>query len=741
MMSMKPFITLLVAGASLLPASAIAQSVASSATDTLRVSTLQELSVVGVRATKRTPMSYSNLGKKGIAKENLGKDIPFLLQSLPSVIFTSDAGTGIGYTSLRVRGVDATGINIMVNGIPLNDSESQAVFWVNMPDFASSLEELQLQRGVGTSSNGAAAFGASLNMRTEQIGLKPYATIGLGAGSYGTKRASIKVGTGRIADRWTIDARLSRVKSDGYVDRASVDQYAYFLQASYATASTMLRYVTFGGKQVTGIAWHGITEEQEKKYGRTYNPAGYMYTDASGKDHYYHDTDNYNQPHHQLILTHSFSPALTLNLTGHYTAGFGYTDEFKASSSLKKYALANFTDASGKEVKRADIIRRKYLDNDFYGVNGTLNWRNQTWQVSYGVSGNYYKGLHYGERRWVSQYPQTVYPESRYYDNVARKIDLSTFAKANYQVTSALNLFADLQLRHIGYSIKGTLDKYNDVTKKMNEMNLDKSFLFFNPKAGVYYDFGCGHHAFASVAVAQREPSRSIYTEGSNAGGAEPRSEHLTDYELGYGFKAERFNLSANLYYMSYHDQLVANGNLSDVGEALLENVDRSHRLGLELSASYRPLDWLRLDGALALSDSRIKHYHNFSTGKEVRYNDTPIAFSPRVVSSATATVVLGSFEAGLSSQFVGQQFLDNTGSDARKLPAYHTAGLRMSYDIPLRGVKGWNVSLQVNNLFDAKYASNGWTYFYLDGGKEISEVARYPQAGINVLVGTTLSL
>lgn len=737
---MRSLITLMLAGGSLLSVAAQSTAPKSSEADSLRVTTLQELSVVGVRADKRTPMAYSNLGKKEIGKENLGRDIPFLLQSLPSVVFSSDAGTGIGYTSLRVRGVDATGINIMVNGIPLNDSESQAVFWVNMPDFASSLQELQLQRGVGTSSNGAAAFGASLNMRTDQIGLKPYATVSAGAGSFGTRRASIKVGTGRLGGRWTIDTRLSRVESAGYVDRASVDQYAYFLQASYATEATMLRYVTFGGKQITGIAWHGIEASDEKSYGRTYNPAGYMYTDAAGKAHYYHDTDNYSQPHHQLILTHSFSPRLTLNLTAHYTAGFGYTDEFKANSSLKKYALKNYVDASGKQIKRADIIRRKYLDNDFYGVNAMLNWQQRNWQLSAGLSGNYYKGLHYGERRWISKYPEIIYPESRYYDNLAHKTDLSSFVKANWQLSEQLNLFADLQLRHIAYDVQGTLDKYSDATKGMRAIDLKKDFLFLNPKAGVYYQFTPQHHAFASVAVAQREPGRKIYTEGSNAGGAEPKAEHLIDYELGYGYRSHRLSLSAGLYYMSYRDQLVANGKISDVGEPLLENVDHSYRMGLELSASYRPTKWLRLDGALALSQSRIKDYHNFSTGEEVKYSNTPIGYSPEIVSSAAASLVFGSFEAGLTSQFVGKQYIDNTGSEARKLPAYHVAGLRMSYDLSLPGVKRMNLSLQVNNLFDAKYSSNGWTYFYVDGGKEVSHVGLYPQAGINFLLGTSLS-
>lgn len=730
---MRLILPLVLVGSSLLSATA------QQTTDTLRVTTLQELSVVGVRADKKTPMAYSNLSKQDIAKDNLGRDIPFLLQSMPSVVSSSDAGTGIGYTALRVRGVDATGINIMVNGIPLNDSESQAVFWVNMPDFASSLEELQLQRGVGTSSNGAAAFGASLNMRTEQIGLTPYATIGLGAGSFGTQRTSLKLGTGRLAERWSIDGRISRVKSNGYVDRASVDQYAYFLQVGYSSGSTMLRYITFGGKQVTGIAWHGVSASDIDQYGRSYNPAGYMYTDKEKKAHFYHDTDNYSQPHHQLILTHSFSPRLTLNATAHYTAGFGYTDEYKSQASLKKYALANYQQGE-KQIEKSDILRRKYLDNDFVGLNTTLAWKYTKWDATIGVSGNHYKGLHYGERRLVVGYPTPVYPTDRYYENVAHKLDLSSFIKVNYQIIRGLNLFGDLQLRHIDYRIKGSTDKYNSQTEGLKEMNLKKPFVFFNPKAGVHYQFTPKQHLFASVAVAQREPNRAIYTEGSSLNGAEPRSEHLVDYELGYGLKTSSLELSANLYYMAYHDQFVANGDLSDVGEPLLENVANSHRLGAELSAVYRPTSWLALQGALALCDARIERYHNFSTGKEVHYDNTPISFSPRVVSSASLVFYHSGFEAALTSQFVDKQYLDNTGSDERMLPAYHTLGLRMGYRIPLRRIKDWRLNLQVNNLLNAQYADNGWTYFYEDNRSIISHVATYPQAGINFLLGTTLS-
>lgn len=720
--------------------------------DTTKVIALQEVSVLGTKAGKKTPMSYSNLSKETIGRSNLGLDLPFLLQLQPSVVATSDAGTGIGYTALRVRGVDATGINITANGVPINDSESQAVFWVNMPDFASSLQELQVQRGVGTSTNGAAAFGASINMRTDNLALRPYAEVGLSGGSFATFRRNVRVGTGRLGGHWALDARLSKITSRGYVDRATVDLGSYFVQAGYFGERTALRFVTFGGVEQTGIAWNGISREQEEKFGRRYNPAGHVNPKASPEQAYYYpNTDNYSQRHYQLILTHRPTSSLALNLTGHYTQGFGYTDEYRTGRKLVEYGLKKYTNAAGKTVSKTALVRRKYLDNDFYGLIASADWRQGAWEVHAGLSGNYYYGDHYGERRWIEQYPEPVHPESRYYQGRGRKGQAAAFVKANYHITSELSAYADLQYRWINYRIDGTYDGYDSKRKQMQQIDLNKTFGFVNPKAGLHYQFAPQHHAYASVAVAHREPNRKGYTEVAPED--YPRHERLIDYELGYGYTGRHLNLSANLYYMDYHDQLVANGKLSDVGGLLQENVAKSYRMGLELMLVAKFTKWLRWEASLALSQSKIQGYHyHFSTYdkdwewtglKEVRYDKTDIAYSPSVVLAQALRLNLASLEASLLSQFVGKQYLDNTSDAARSLPAYHTLGLHLSYDLPLRLTKRWQITLQANNLLGARYASNGYVYdtgIQADG-TVYSDIRYFPQAETNFLIGTTITL
>lgn len=706
--------------------------------DSLRVYKLQEVSVVGTRAGVKTPMSYSNIKKEELRKVNLGQDVPYLLQLQPSVVATSDAGTGIGYTGIRVRGVDASGTNVTANGVPINDSESQGVFWVNMPDLTSSVEEMQLQRGIGTSSNGAGSFGASLNMRTSNLSTKPYAEVGASAGSYSTFRRNIRLGTGTLAGHWAIDARLSKITSNGYIDRGTVDLVSYFAQAGYFNNRTVLKFITFGGKEVTGIAWNGIEQWQEDLYGRRYNSAGDIYEDGK---RYYHNTDNYNQRHNHLILTQGLSDHWTLGLTAHYTAGFGFTDEYRTGRKPTEYGLKLYTapDKKGKlkEIKRS-LTRRKYLDNDFYGLIGNLSYKRKQVDLTFGMSGNYYKGLHYGEIRSIEAgFPDFVDPSAHYYDSYGKKLDLSLYTKLNYQLTEGLSAFVDLQYRHLNYKVAGTNDAYSQSGGGLQQLNVDKDFHFFNPKAGLFYRFAERHHAYASVAVAHREPTRKMYTDGSD-----PRPEQMTDFELGYGYTSERFALKANAYYMKYSDQIIATGKLGDVGESLMENVPDSHRLGLELSLGYEPIKAIRLDASLALSDNRIKHYTYYVDDMPFEVKNTKIGFSPSIVASGGLTFRgIKNMELALTAQHVGRQHLDNSGSMDRTMPSYTVANLRLGYDIPVRGfVKGWNVSLQVNNLLNRKYYSNAWSYAYMDGTKQVSGVGYYPQAPINFLLGTTLS-
>ena len=730
--------------------------------DSLSTHRLEEVQVTATRASAKTPMSFSNVSKGQLLKSNLGQDVPYLLLQTPSVVATSEPGIGIGYTYLRVRGVDAAGINIMTNGVPLNDSESQGVFWANMPNFSSSIQDAQLQRGVGTSSNGSAAFGASLNLRTDHFSMTPTASLTLLGGSYNTFRRDVHASTGRIAGHWALEARLGKTTTDGYIDRSGTEGTSYFIQGGYFGENTILKLLSFGGKQRTGIAWNGLSPEEEAVYGRRYNSAGHMNPGSTPQDaRYRYNTDNYEQYHYQAQLTQRLSEGLILNLTAHYTKGYGFTDEYRTGRKLKDYGLKEFIlrdengaailDKNGKEqkVKKITLLRTKYLDNDFAGGIATLDYKSDRLELTAGLSANHYAGDHYGERLPVTPYPYLVEPNERYYEDKANKTDLSGFVKANYEVTTGLNLFADLQYRFINYRIAGTIDhfvKNSQGAMVAQEIDLKKTFSFLNPKAGLFYQLTPQHHVYGSVAVAHREPNRKNYTEVSPKD--YPRAERLTDYEVGYGFRSSSFSAGLNLYYMDYHDQLVLNGKQSDVGGKLSENVASSHRMGAELNASWKICPMLRWDLAGAVSQNQIKQYHLYAwsdqAGDEVltTYERTPIAYSPQLVLSNTLTFSYRAFEAALTSQYVGMQYLDNTGSRERSLPAYHVASLRLGYELPVRFVRGWSISLQINNLFDARYSSNGGAGYTFDKNGAISSYTwTYPQAGIHAFLGTTITI
>lgn len=730
--------------------------------DSLSTHRLEEVQVTATRASAKTPMSFSNVSKGQLLKSNLGQDVPYLLLQTPSVVATSEPGIGIGYTYLRVRGVDAAGINIMTNGVPLNDSESQGVFWANMPNFSSSIQDAQLQRGVGTSSNGSAAFGASLNLRTDHFSMTPTASLTLLGGSYNTFRRDVHASTGRIAGHWALEARLGKTTTDGYIDRSGTEGTSYFIQGGYFGENTILKLLSFGGKQRTGIAWNGLSPEEEAVYGRRYNSAGHMNPGSTPQDaRYRYNTDNYEQYHYQAQLTQRLSEGLILNLTAHYTKGYGFTDEYRTGRKLKEYGLKEFIlrdengaailDKDGKEqkVKKITLLRTKYLDNDFAGGIATLDYKSDRLELTAGLSANHYAGDHYGERLPVTPYPYLVEPNERYYEDKANKTDLSGFVKANYEVVTGLNLFADLQYRFIDYRIAGTIDhfvKNSQGAMVAQEIDLKKTFNFLNPKAGLFYQFAPQHHVYGSIAVAHREPNRKNYTEVSPKD--YPRAERLTDYEVGYGFHSRSFTAGLNLYYMDYHDQLVLNGKQSDVGGKLSENVASSHRMGAELNASWKICPMLRWDLAGAVSKNQIKRYHLYAwsdqAGDEVltTYDRTPIAYSPQLVLSNTLTFTHRAFEAALTSQYVGMQYLDNTGSRERSLPAYHVASLRLGYELPVHFVRSWSISLQINNLFDARYSSNGGAGYTFDKKGAISSYTwSYPQAGIHAFLGTTITI
>jgi iron complex outermembrane receptor protein len=725
--------------------------------DSLKFVHLQEVQVVSSRAGATTPMAFSNMDRQDIEAVNFGRDIPFLIAQTPSVIVTSDAGTGIGYTGFRVRGTDANRINITANGIPLNDSESHGVFWVNMPDFASSLQDLQIQRGVGTSTNGAGAFGASVNMKTENIPQKPYGEWNGGYGSFNTAKSTFRLGTGIVGDHWAFDARLSSITSDGFIDRASVDLKSYFAQGAYFNDRTVVKFVTFSGKEKTYHAWDGVSKDELEKGNRSYNPSGYMYDDANGNPLYYkNQTDNYQQTHYQLILLQELNPDMNLNIALHYTPGLGYYEEYKPERTLSEYRLTPFLDGDGQLIEKSDLVRQKHLDNDFGGMVFSLDYAKDRWNVSLGGGGNRYDGNHFGYVTWVRNYVagNDFAPEYEYYRSKGEKTDANIYLKANFLLTPTFNLYGDLQYRHIDYSIKGKNDVWDWNINAMQDLNVKEAFDFFNPKAGLLCRLNRENRIYGSFAVAHREPNRNNYTD-ANAGQF-PKSERLLDYEAGYHFEDRTFKAGINLYYMQYKDQLVLTGKVNEIGEALTSNVPDSYRMGVEFTFVAKIASCLQWSGNLTLSDNKIKRFAEYvdlsvydNVTDDWEYGDqvvnelgtTPIAFSPAVTAGSLFAFSLHGWNVGLQSSYVGKQYIDNTGSDERSLDAYFVNNLRLGYTFHMKGVKSLQIGISINNLFNEEYENNAWVYSYYQQ-PDNTQPHRYrqenfgyfPQAGTNIM-------
>lgn len=706
-----------------------------SSKDVSRDIALDEVVVTAVRAVKGTPVAYSNLSKEELKRKNDGQGIPYLIAQSPSVIMTSDAGTGIGYAGFRIRGTDANRINITLNGVPVNDSESHGVFWANMADIASSVESIQIQRGAGTSTNGAAAFGATVAMQSEKPGLKPSAEYSLSAGSFGTVKHTVKGGTGLLYDHFTFDARYSDIRSDGYIDRASARMKSYFASAAFYADRTVIRFQAFGNSETTYQAWTGVPSSMLET-NRTYNPCGAYEEDGVTK-FYKNQTDNYWQHHYHLSFGQRVADRWNMNLTLHYTDGNGYYEDYKAGAKYTAYRLPNYVDPAGKEIKKTDLVRRKWLDNDFYGAVYTASFYTQPLQLTFGAAANRYEGNHFGRVMWAKQAVSLPEPDYEYYRNKGTKTDYNAYLKANYRLTPSFTAYADLQYRGIDYTIKGSDDKAGD------HLAVDKHWDFFNPKAGLNFQQGY-HNAFASFAVAHREPNRDNYTE---AGPSErPTSERLFDYEAGYSFTHPRFRLGANLYYMDYTNQLILTGKLSEIGEALTSNIPDSYRMGIELTAGVTLTDWLRWDGNLTLSRNKIKHFTETIENYDADWNPigngqiehelgtTTIAFSPGIIANSTFDVQWKGFTAAFRSQFVGRQYLDNTSAKARSIDPYFVNSLQAGYVFKLPYLKELAVDVTVNNLFNERYETNGWVYSAMVGGERYTEDGYFTQAGTHAM-------
>lgn len=715
---------------------------------------INEITVSSLRAGDKSPVAYSNMDKETLAKSNLGQDVPYLLSLTPSFVASSDAGTGIGYTGFRIRGTDASRINVTINGIPYNDADEQGAYWVDLPDFTSSLESVQVQRGVGTSTNGAGAFGANINMQTDNYAQKAGGEMSVTLGSFNTLKETVKASTGLINSHWAIDTRLSSVKSDGYIERGSVDMKSYFLQAGYYGEKTTIKFLTFGGSEKTYHAWDGVPFDSLSTH-RTYNPCGFMGNDANGQPLYYQNqTDNYIQTNYQLLGVHEFSPVLSLNAGLHYTRGDGYYEEYKQDQTLSSYALSPFALNDSTTITNSDLVRQKKMGNDFAGVVFSLNYQKDKLTAQLGGALNNYWGNHWGDVTWVKNYIGDVLPITEYYRSKVNKLDANIYLKANYDLTPKLNLYADLQYRRVNYSLKGTNDQWDYAINAMQVLDVDKQFNFFNPKAGIFYRPNTNNDVFASLAIANREPTRTNYTDGSAA--TWPTAERLYDAEAGYKFHNELFSLGVNAYLMYYHDQLVLTGKINDIGEMLTENIPLSYRSGIELMGSVKISDNFRWEASVTLSNNRILRFTEFVDEYDADWNwtgqqqnnlvNTPIAFSPEMLANSLFTYSNGNFEAGLQSNFVGKQYIDNTGSDDRSLKQYFVNNLRLSYNLPVNGIRGIALTVLVNNLFNEQYISNAWTYSYYQGDTPATAVRMndfgfYPQAGTNLLVGVTVKL
>ena len=700
--------------------------------DTTKIQALEQVYLNGVRVAADSPITHSNLTKQDLAKRNLGQDIPVLLNYLPGVVTTSDAGAGVGYTGIRVRGSDATRVNVTINGIPYNDSESQGTFWVNLPDFASSIESLQLQRGVGSSTNGSGSFGASLNIDTDRSSKEAFAQIANSYGSFDTRKHSVKFSTGLLNDRVEISGRVSNITSDGYIDRASSDLKSYFLQGSYKTDNTFIKALVFGGREVTYQSWFGI-DEQTLSTNPTFNPAG-MYSDEDGTVRFHQNqVDDYDQDHYQLIWNERYNNNWSTSATLNYTKGSGFFEEYKEDASLDFHGLLPIT-IDGETSAESDLVRRRWLENNFYALSANAHYKDENWDTTTGVFYSYYQGLHFGEVIWATNFTGPNFGD-RYYSGTGDKHEFTTFSKASYKINNSWSVFGDLQMRIVNYKTAGlTSDKVN--------MIVDEQYEFFNPKFGASYSLNQGNQLYVSYGRASREPRRSDFEQGVFT------PEILDDYELGWRFTGKNNTLSANLYYMDYKDQLVLTGQLDDSGGFIRETSGNSYRAGLEVEGDFKVLQQLHVRPNIALSSNKNKDYTTSRDGALVNLGTTNISFSPSFIAGNSIDYSpKQNLQIALLSKYVGEQYLGNIDSQTSKLDAYFLNDFSVNYTITkLSFAKSLVMQGLVNNIFDVKYISNGYFYTYDDDFSTPGTVTTiegagfYPQAGINFLVGATLT-
>jgi iron complex outermembrane receptor protein len=707
----------------------------------------EEVLVSATRAKENMPVAFVTIKKSEIQDKNMGQDIPYLLGLTPSFVTTSDAGTGVGYTNFRIRGTDMNRINVTVNGIPMNDAESHGTWWVDIPDLASSTDNIQVQRGVGTSTNGAAAFGATINLQTNTINKDAFAEYSTSGGSFGTMKNSVGVGTGLLKGKFTFDARLSKVSSNGFIDRASSDLKSFFVSGGYFTANTILKVNVFSGLEDTYQAWNGVpsvrlnndmagmqryadhylytqkqVDEMINSNSRTYN----LYT-------YKNEIDHYQQDHYQLLFSHQMNDIFSLNASLFYTAGNGYYEQFKENQKLADYLITPPV-YGGETIKKSDLIRRKWLDNDFYGMTFSINRKQEPNEFTFGGGYNVYDGNHFGKVIWARNAGNSEM-NHEWYRGTGLKKDLNLFAKYNYQLAENLELFADFQYRKIDYNIDGIDDDLRNLKQA-------HSFEFLNPKVGINYQLDEQQNLYANYARANREPNRDNYVD-ADPKGKQPTFETLNDFETGYKYNTSKLALGVNAYYMMYQNQLILTGEINDVGAPIMTNVDNSYRAGLELMAGMKLSEKLKWDINVTFSKNKIKDFSEFvddwDNGGQIenKLGTTDLAFSPEMIANSQLSwMATKGLNVSLQTYKVSKQYIDNSSSNNRKLNSYLLNNLNFTYKVSQKFAKEMNLHLMVNNLFDTKYENNAWVYSYFYEGKRFAMDGYFPQAGINFLAG-----
>ena len=700
-----------------------------------------EVIINATRAGIHTPLAYTTIDSKLIGKQNSGQDIPFLLSQTPSLVETSEAGNGIGYTNLRIRGSDASRINVTIDGIPLNDPESQQVFWVDLPDLASSVENIQVQRGVGTSSNGAGAFGATVSIQTKNPDNEPFAQLSSSYGSFNTYKETIAAGTGFIDGKFALQVRLSELKSDGFIERTGSNHRSAYLSGVFRTEKSRLKANIILGEEHTGIGWWGVPKEM-LTINRRYNPAG-EYTDETGIIHYYdNESDNYVQNHYQLIYSRKMNNFLNFSAAFHYTKGKGYYEEYKEDGLYSDYGLPVIS-VGDTLISETDLIRRKWMSNDFYGLVYSFKYRKGKLDFTFGGGANYYSGDHFGKLIWM-RYAGNLEKDYQWYFNNGDKGEISLFTKVDYSLTDKISFFGDMQYRYINYNMSGNDDDLKDLRQKHN-------FSFFNPKGGIFISVTPNQDAYLSFAVANREPARADFKEASGDASATPKPETLYDTELGYRLRGGKYSFGVNLYGMYYNDQLVPTGELSNVGYSITTNVKKSHRLGVEMIAGFKPFNFFNWDVITTLSSNKIRNFTEYYTDydttdwsgeyKSKLLGNVDIAYSPSLICNSDMNFrIFRNVEVHFISKYVGKQYFDNTMNPERMIDPYFVNNLRIDFEPVIPKIKGAEFQLLVNNIFNNLYESNAYGGNWYESGIEKSWSYYFPQAGINFLIKAGLT-